>query len=240
MSLTSNRPRHRRSKAAIAALTGLAALIGGAQAFAAAPALAAGASPGPQPCSTVSWFDWFSCVTSTEDGGGGSGSSGGEVIRVSGVAPKQKCDEEGVVCVEIGTRKQGAPDLDSRPRREGAGRGQLQSGGIDRGRPSCTEPSRGKEAGVCPNPSKPQKEGKPQKPKDPLTQGLEQARRCQGIARKLTTLKRWRKDAETGLVEDSPRLFGADRQEWIEMLDLMIGDEQADWRKNGCDRQLQI
>lgn len=226
-------------------LASAAALIGG-QALAPTPAFAVGAS-GAQTCSNVTWFDQFKCIVdSVQNNGGGIGGGGGsagatpgtgrpgEVIFTSGVAPNPKCQDPGVFCVSIGIDRPGRPDPDSKPRGEGPGRGHQPQPEV--GRPSCTRPSKGKEAGVCPDPP-----GKPQKPKDPLLEALEQAKICGQIQARLRKYRRYRREIDTGQIaggpifEDSP----ATRQEFRELMDSAIEIEEQAARSNQCHLQLQ-
>jgi hypothetical protein len=231
---------HRRSRRiGIAMLASAAALLGGAQALAPTPAVAM-VDSGGQPCSSVSWFDQFNCVDSAEDGGGGGGSSGGEVIHVSGVAPKPKCSDDGVICIPLGPGKPGPPDPDSRPPRDGTGRGhQLQPNGSDKGHPVCTKPSTGKEAGVCPgSPGK----KKPQKPRDLLAEELKQARLCRQIQSRLRKYRRYQEEIDVGQIDGEPILEDspAGRQELRELMDLSIKAEEQEARKYQCHLQRQL
>lgn len=130
------KPRHRRAKVTIAALTASAALVGGAQALAPAPAVAMVGNDGP--CSTFGVF-WIDCVVN-EEGGGGSGESGGgsgsggggvkgnEVIAINGKAPT-------VIKVPVGAR--GDSGAGSGAERNQSGGPSRQGGGPGR-LPRCT------------------------------------------------------------------------------------------------------
>lgn len=234
--------RRRRWKIGIAMLASAAALLGSGHALAPAPAVAM-VDSGGKPCSRVTWFDQFTCVDSVVNGGGSNGITAGtgragEVVFVSGTGSKPKCGEQGVICVSLGVNP-GHPDPESRPLREGSGRGHLpQPDGMDRGHASCTKPSTGKEAGVCPGiPGK----KKPQKPRDLVAEALEQARICRPIQARLKEYRRYREEIDVGriagepILEDSP----AGRQELRKLMDGSIKAEEQEARNNQCHLQLQ-
>jgi hypothetical protein len=180
-------------------LASAAALIGGGQALAPTPAVAM-VDSGGEPCSNVSWFDQFDCTPQNDDGGGSSGS---EVIFVSGVAPKPKCSDDGVICIPLGPGKPGPPDPDSRPPREGSGRGhQPQPDGTDRGHAVCKKPSTGREGVVCPGTSAGKKN--PPKPRDLLAEELQRARLCRLTEANLRRFRKWREEVKTGQLMGKP------------------------------------
>ncbi len=137
-STSSCRPRHRRWKIPIAMLAASAAFVGG-QALAPTPAVAM-FSNGPGACQF-----WIDCITQEETGGGGGGGnvtpgSGspafqpppGEVVVVTGSKPK-KCGDPGKVCIDVGGRGGGDPQIDKDVRPP---RGEVPGYGSGR-RPPC-------------------------------------------------------------------------------------------------------